>query len=72
MYKYNVMGIKQTNTYIVKITNLIHLPIIFQGKFTQKMLILSSFTHPHAIPNLYEFSFSVKDKNDKCVYLSIQ
>jgi len=26
------------------------------------MKILSSFTHPHVVPNLYEFLYSVKHK----------
>jgi len=28
------------------------------------MDILSSFTHPHVIPNLYKFLYSVKHKKD--------
>lgn len=57
MYKYNVMGITLTNNKFNTFANHI------SGKVhPKKMQILSSFTHPHAIPNLYEFSFSVKEK----------
>ncbi len=33
-----------------------------KGQFTQKMKILSSFTHPHVVPNLYECVCSAEHK----------
>ncbi len=35
----------------------------FKGIIRPKMKVLSSFTHPQAVPNLYEFRFSAEYYN---------